>query len=211
MTDANHRHSDLPVDPLFLNRWSPRAFDGALMPEADLLTMLEAARWAPSASNVQPWRFVYALRDSTEWAVMLDLLVPFNQAWASKAAALLFVVSATHLPANAEGVENPSHSHAFDSGAAWAHLAIQAHLMGYHAHGMLGFAMDRALPALGFPAGSYRAECAVAIGRLGDPALLPDFLQPMEKPSNRKPLADIAFRGSFGGSRGGSRGGNLGG
>ena len=82
-----------PIDPIFLDHWSPRAFDGSSIREDDLLKLIEAARWAPSAFNAQPWRFLYALRDDAKWPVFLDLLIPFNQSWAASASALIFILS----------------------------------------------------------------------------------------------------------------------
>jgi len=96
MTTSNGRESEYPIDSHFLDRWSPRAFSNEIMPEADLLKMLEAARWAPSSFNHQPWRFVYALRGSEHWDGFLSLLIEFNQGWVKSAAALLFVISRTH-------------------------------------------------------------------------------------------------------------------
>src|SRR5438874_10836241 len=125
------RRSDHPVDPLFLARWSPRAFDRSIMPEADLLTMFEAARWAPSAFNVQPWRFLYARREGSDWALFLDLLIPWNRQWAESASVLVYVLSDRMSGSG----EVPSHSHSFDAGAAWAFLALQAARLGYQAHG----------------------------------------------------------------------------
>jgi nitroreductase len=87
MTAMRDRHPDFPVDPLFLDRWSPRAFDQTSIRERDLMTLFEAARWAPSCNNAQPWRFVYALRETASWTRFLDLLNPFNRSWAENAAA----------------------------------------------------------------------------------------------------------------------------
>ncbi|MDX3899921.1 MAG: nitroreductase family protein [Sphingobium sp.] len=186
------RSSDTAVAPLFLERWSPRAYDGSAMPQADLDTILEAGRWAPSAFNYQPWRFLYAHRDTPDFARFLDLLVPFNQSWADKASVLLFFLSETTMGSP----DKPSHSHSFDTGAAWAQIGLQASMLGYHAHGMTGIAFDRTPAELGIPDG-FRVEAAAAIGRLGDPAALPDALREREVPSDRKPLADIAFAGNF--------------
>ena len=91
------RLADHPIDPLFLARWSPRAYDGQPMPEADLLRILEAARWAPSAYNYQPWRFLYARRDDAHWTEFVSLLVPMNRDWAQHASALIFVLSDTRI------------------------------------------------------------------------------------------------------------------
>ena len=191
------RHSDYPVDPLFLERWSPRAFDGAPIPEEDLLTMFEAARWAPSAFNSQPARFLYARREGPDWDRFLGLLIPWNQSWAQSASVLVFILSDT-LPQvdKATGEPAPSRSHSFDAGAAWACLALQATRLGYHAHGMTGADFERARVELGVP-DRYRLEAAAAIGRIGDLAILPEKLRAREFPSGRKPLGELVFGGNF--------------
>ena len=188
-----NRRTETALDPMFLHRWSPRAFDGSVMPVDDLRTILDAGRWAPSSFNYQPWRFLYATRtDAENWSRFLDLLIPFNAIWAKDASVLLFILSETTMGAP----DKPSHSHSFDAGAAWASIALQSHLLGYHAHGMVGIEMDKARVELCIPDG-FRIEAAVAIGRLGDPANLPEKLQAREVPSDRKPLEEIACSGSF--------------
>lgn len=188
-----NRETDTALDPLFLNRWSPRAFDGSVMPADDLRTILDAGRWAPSSFNYQPWRFLYATRDdAANWARFLDLLIPFNAIWAKEASVLLFILSETTMGSP----DKPSHSHSFDAGAAWSAVALQSTLIGYHAHGMVGIDMDKTRRELGVPDG-FRIEAAVAIGRMGDPASLPEKLQAREEPSNRKPLEEIAYSGNF--------------
>ena len=195
MTTGN-RSSDYPIDPLFLKRWSPRAFTEAEISERQLLTLLEAARWAPSCYNSQPWRFLYARRHDAHWQRFLGLLNEFNRSWAERAAALVIVVSReTMLPPGAEK-EIPSPSHSFDAGAAWAALGLQATLSGWQAHGMAGFDRDKTVIALAVPAG-YRVEAAIAIGRQGDAGLLPEKLAAREIPSQRLPLSEIALAGGF--------------
>jgi nitroreductase len=195
-TTVNGRTADYPIDPQFLERWSPRAFTGEAMGEADLMTVLEAARWAPSSYNSQPWRFIYARRGTPAWDGLLALLNPFNQSWAKEAGALVIVVSSsTMLPPGAEKPV-PSHSHSFDTGSAWGYLALEARRLGWYAHGMVGFDMNRAFADLGVPEG-YRVEAAIAIGRLGDKSILPEQLAAREVPSPRKPLAEVAFEGKF--------------
>ncbi len=194
MTTANGRTADHSIDKIFLERWSPRAFTEETISAADLNVLLEAARWAPSSYNSQPWRFLYARRGTAHWDKFLDLLIPFNQGWAKGAAALIVVVSKTTMRQGDKDV--PSHSHSFDTGAAWAGLALQATLKGWQAHGMVGFDMSKAAAVLNVPEG-YRVEAAVAIGRQGDPASLPEALAAREKPSPRNPLGDIAFEGGF--------------
>jgi len=194
MTD---RQAAYPIDPLFLERWSPRAFDGSEIPEADLRTMFEAARWAPSAFNSQPWRFLYARRGGADWERFLGLLIPWNQDWAHSASALVYILSDT-LPFTdkATGAPAPSATHSFDAGTAWACLALQASLMGYHAHGMSGIQHDLARAELAIP-DRWTLNAACAIGRLGDPATLPDKLRSREFPSDRKPQQAFVHAGNF--------------
>lgn len=191
------RSSEHAIDPDMLARWSPRSFaSDSAMPEADLMTILEAARWAPSAFNAQPWHFIYARRDSAAFAGLVDLLAPFNRDWAQHAAALVFIASQTQR-ANSKGELSPSRSHAFDAGAAWGMLALQATKLGWHAHGMAGLDHDKAMEMLGLPDG-WRIEIAVAIGRKGEVTSLPEVLQAREIPSQRRPLNEIASEGKFG-------------
>lgn len=192
----SQRQPHHPVDPIFIDRWSPRAFDGSEMPEADLMTMFEAARWAPSAFNAQPWRFLYARRGDAHWERFLHLLTPWNRGWAQSASALIFILS-DRLTVTKWGGEQESHSHSFDAGAAWAYLALQATHMGYHAHGMTGIEHDQAREELRVPE-RFRLEAAAAIGRIGDPAtILDEKLRAREFPSDRKPIAEFVFAGDF--------------
>ncbi|HEX8449825.1 MAG TPA: nitroreductase family protein [Allosphingosinicella sp.] len=190
------RQADHPIDPLFLERWSPRAFDESGMPEADLLTLFEAARWAPSAFNSQPWRFLYARRGDEDWERFLDLLIPFNRSWARSASALVYILSDTLPFSDKAGEPATSHTHSYDSGAAWACFALQASRMGYHTHGLSGVEFDRAREVLGVP-DRYRIEAAAAVGRIGDPATLPEKLREREVPSGRRAVGEFAFRGGW--------------
>ena len=191
-----NRTSEHDIDPLFLERWSPRAFDGQPLSEAEILRILEAAHWAPSAFNAQPWRFVYALKGTAEFDRLLDLLVEFNQSWAKDAGALVFIISKIE---HGEGDKaQPLYSHSFDAGAAWGLMSLQARLSGFYAHGMTGLKFDALNAALGVPEG-YRVEAAAAIGRGADASTLPEGLRAREVPSTRKPLAEVAFKGSLAG------------
>jgi nitroreductase len=196
MTSFEGRTSDHPIEKLFLERWSPRAFTGEPIPDETLASIFEAARWAPSSYNSQPWRFIYARRDTPGWDKFLGLLVEFNQGWAKNAAALVIVVSKTTMQPPGAPEPKPSHSHSFDAGAAWQNLALQATALGWHTHGMVGFDMPRAAAELGVPEG-YRVEAAIAIGKQGDKSMLPAFLQEREAPSGREPVSAFAFEGGF--------------
>jgi nitroreductase len=192
---ANH-----PILPLILERWSPRAFDQAARVErAELAVLFEAARWAPSAFNVQPWRFVFALREGPGWKFLLDSLIPFNKSWAASASALICVASQTDAPGKNPGERFPSYSHSFDAGAAWALLALQAHSMGLRTHAMTGFDVERVTNALQLPP-NMRPEAVVAVGRAGSADQLPEALRDRDVPSDRLAMAELVFEGHFGGS-----------
>lgn len=187
MTTSNGRTADHPIAPIFLDRWSPRSFTGEPIPDADLFTILEAARWAPSSSNLQPWRFLYAKRDTPEWARFFDPILDGNKRWVGDTSVLVAIVSKrTRQPKEGPPVENYNHS--FDTGAAWAFLALQASLMGWAAHAMGGFDVPRAIVDLGIP-DDYKIECIVAIGRYKAEA--------GATPNARSPLASFVREGAF--------------
>jgi len=191
-----NRRADHPIEPLFLDRWSPRAFDAAPIPERDLYSILEAGRWAPSAFNIQPWRFVYARQGDENWQIFLKFLDPENAAWAQNASALIVLLSDTVMPGEGSRPDRPSRTHSFDAGAAWAQIALQATALGYQAHAMAGLDYDAAAHALSIP-DRLRVEIAIAIGRRVDPSTLPQDLRDRETPSERLPLRDIAFTGRY--------------
>ena len=196
MSETTSRHSDYPIDKVFLERWSPRAFTGEEISEKDLMTLFEAARWAPSSYNSQPWRFVYARRGTPHFDSFLSLLVEFNQSWAKTASALVVLCSASTMIPPGKDVPVPSYSHSMDSGAAWASLALQATMMGLSTHGMVGFDKERAFAEIGLHEG-YRVEQMIAIGRKGDKSTLPEAMAQREGPSERLPLAKVAMEGRF--------------
>jgi nitroreductase len=186
------RRSDYPIDPLFLDRWSPRAMSGEEITETELLTLFEAARWAPSSYNGQPWRILYARRDTGHWTLFFNLLVEFNQAWAKNAAALAVLISKETFDHNGE----PAITHSFDTGAAWANLALQGTLDGLVIHGMQGFDYEKAKTDLKIPDG-YSVEAMVVIGKPGKKEDLPEKLQEREVPNDRRSLRETAFEGEW--------------
>ncbi len=196
MVTASPRQPEHPIDPIFLARWSPRAFAPDMITEAELLGLIEAARWAPSSYNSQPARFIYGRRGTPAFDALLDLLNPFNQTWAKPAAALVFVLSNSLMRPPGQDKDVPSRSHSFDAGAAWMSFALQAQMRGWYTHGMVGVDFDRAFADLDVPQG-FRVECAIALGRIGDKASLPEPLQGREQPNGRQPLSSIAMEGRF--------------
>lgn len=192
---STSRQPDHPVAEQFPSRWSPRSFSDHAMTEAGVLTLLEAARWAPSASNNQPARFVWALRGDAGFDAILEALVPFNRDWARRAAALVVVASKDGNTA-ADGTVAPNRWATFDAGAAWMSLALQAHDMGLIAHAMGGFDAAALAAAVALPEG-HSLHAVVAVGQQGQVDLLPEGLRAREVQSQRHPLSETARRGSF--------------
>ncbi|MFY4813467.1 nitroreductase family protein [Haloarcula sp. AONF1] len=190
---AEHRDPVHNVDPLFVNRWSPRAMTGDSLADDDLHSLFEAARWAPSAFNNQHWRFVYATREDDEWDAFLSLLNEANRSWARDAGALIAVFSKVTLDHNDE----PAVTRSFDTGAAWQNLALEGARRDLAVHPMAGFDWDRIHDTLGVPEDEFDAEAMVAVGERADPETLPDDLKEREEPSGRKPLDEIVFNGRF--------------
>jgi nitroreductase len=186
------RKTQIDIEPLFLDRWSPRAMSGEPIDERELAVLFEAARWAPSSGNAQPWRILYARRDTNAWPTFFGLLVPSNQAWAQRAAALCVFISRHVFERNGR----PSVTHAFDTGAAWENLALQGTLRGYVVHGMEGFDYERARTELAIPQ-EFQVLAMIAIGRPGAKEDLPEHLQKREAPNDRRPLAQTVCEGKF--------------
>jgi nitroreductase len=154
--------------------------------QREIDALFEAPRWAPSAGNSQPWLFLYATT-GPEREVLNSLLRENNRRWAPAAPLLIFVAARR---ANAEG--RPLRTAQFDAGAAWMSLAVQACMMGLVTHAMGGIVLDQAHEKLGLSPAEYDVICAIAVGRAGDKSLLPEDLAQREKPSSRKPLAEVA-------------------
>lgn len=193
---TNPRTPDNTIDPIFVNRWSTRAFDAAPMAKADLLSLIEAARWAPSAYNIQPWRFVYVERTDPSWDDTMALLDPFNASWGKDASAIIFLASDTLVDQPETGDTRPSGYHSFDAGSAWAQLGLQAHMLGYSAHAVAGLYHDKTKDYFNIP-DRFKVEIAILVGKRTTPEKLPEALQERETPSPRLAFDQIAFEGTF--------------
>jgi nitroreductase len=189
---SEKRHAEHAIDEIFLNRWSPRAMSGEEISEEELMVLFEAARWAPSSYNNQPWRMLYARRSSKHWDTFLDLLVEGNRVWAKNAAVLVVFISKTTFDYNGK----ISITHSFDAGAAWENLALQGSLKGYVVHGMEGFDFQKAKSKLQIP-DDFNIEAMAAIGRPGKKEDLPQKLQETESPSQRRNLEQTVCEGPF--------------
>jgi nitroreductase len=188
------RHSDHPIAPQFLARHSPRAFSAQQMSEGQMLSLLEAARWAPSASNNQPWRAAYGLRGDAGFSAIAGALMGFNTAWATKASGLIAWASRGVI--TRDGADQPNPWAAFDAGTAWGHLALQAHSMGLITHAMGGFEAGALAQSLDLPA-DYTLHAVIAVGYLGDANDLPEALRAREVPSGRNAVGTWAANGRF--------------
>jgi len=193
---SQERHPiEAEIHPLLAQRWSPRAFSGESLNVATLLQLFEAARWAPSSMNEQPWRFIVARRDEPEaFERIFNCLSESNRRWAGSAGALVLAVAARFNTRS--GRENGSAR--YDLGQAVAQLSVQAIAAGLYVHQMGGFSVDAAREAFAIPEG-FDPVVAIAIGRLGDPGALADVDREREVSArSRRVLAETVFAGSWG-------------
>ena len=182
---ARTRTPTQKINPVFVNRWSPRGMTGEELDDEDLMALFEAARWAPSSYNNQPWRFIYAKRNTESWKRLFDLLVEGNKMWAKDSAALAVLISRKNFEYNGK----PSVTHQLDAGAAWENLALEACFRGIVTHGMEGFDYQRARQELEIPE-DYDVMAMIAIGKRGSKEKLPPPLIEREAPTDRKSLRD---------------------
>lgn len=187
------RKPDHDISPIFINRWSPRSMSGEEVGREEVLRLFEAARWAPSSMNNQPWRFFFAMRNTLHWERFFGLLARGNQVWCGNAGALVVVVSKKTFDFNGK----PARTHSFDAGAAWACIALQGSFQGLVVHGMQGFDYDKAKTELGIT-DEFQVEAMISIGKPGKKEHLPQALQEREFPSDRKKLSELVFEGGFG-------------
>ena len=186
------RTADHPIEPLLLDRWSPRAMSGEAISGEELMVLFEAARWAPSSFNAQQWRALYAHRDTPHWQSFFDLLVDANKLWAKNAAVLVVFISRKNFEYNNE----PSVTHSYDAGAAWENFALQGFRQGLVVHGMEGFDYERARKELRI-SDEFQVEAMAAVGRPGSKESLPEKLRARETPNDRRKLSESVFEGPF--------------
>lgn len=188
---SQKRHAEHPIHLMLIDRWSPRAMSGQPVSKAELMLLFEAARWAPSSMNFQPWRMLYALRDTAPWPVFFGLLNERNRGWAQHAGALVLFTSKKSFD---DG--RPCVTHSFDSGAAWQNFALQGFQSGLAVHGMQGFDYERARVELKVP-DDFAVEAMIAVGKPGDKSALPEPLQARESPNERRPIEQTVREGAF--------------
>ena len=187
--------TDFPVHALIRDRWSPRAFAGKPVEPALLASLFEAARWAPSSNNEQPWAYLVATNDDAEnFAKTLSVLVEFNASWAKNAPVLALAVSRLNFQSN----NTPNRNAFYDTGAATALLSVEATARGLLVHQMAGFEPAKAKQVFEIPL-DCEPIAAIAIGYPGDPDSLPQKLRDREvAPRTRKPLAEFVMSGRWG-------------
>ena len=182
-----------PIHDVLRQRWSPRAFDDRPIEPEKLRSLFEAARWAPSSNNGQPWRFLVATKENKdEYDRLFHCLVESNQAWASRAPLLLLSVAKLQFE---DGSANRHALH--DTGMAAENLAIQATALGLVTHQMAGFRIDQARADCQIPDG-YEPVAMMAVGYPGDPALLSDCMRAREtQPRVRKPVTEFVYSATW--------------
>lgn len=186
---SRHADTDAPLITALVERWSPRAYDPAAeLTDDDVRTLLEAARWAPSANNVQPWRFIVARRGTEAFTTVHDALMGFNQAWADSAAALVVNIAEV---VDETGTPRPWAK--YDLGQAVAHMSVQAQHDGLHTHQMGGFDAARLVESFGLRDG-LEVVSITAVGKVGDASALPEPLREREvAPRSRKTLDELVI------------------
>jgi nitroreductase len=184
-----------PIHELISRRWSPRAFSERAIEPEKLVSLFEAARWAPSASNEQPWAFIVATKaDPKSYDDMLGVLVEFNRAWAQNAPVLILALAHTQF----ERDGRPNRHALYDVGQAAASLSLQGTALGLMTHQMAGFDAEAARQRFTVPAG-WEPVSAVALGYPGDPESLNEKLRQRELAQRqRKPLPSFVFSGAWG-------------
>jgi nitroreductase len=184
-----HAPDGAGVEHLIRRRWSPRAFADKDVSADDLKKLFEAARWAASSFNEQPWRFLVGRRGDETYKKIFGALVEFNQSWAKSAPVLVLSVAKKTFSASGQ----PNRYGLHDTGAATTLLSLQATANGLHTHSMAGFDAEQARASFAIPS-DYDIGAVTALGYFGDPESLPDQMQKTEvAPRQRKPLEEFVF------------------
>src|SRR5262252_2577676 len=187
--------TDYPIEETIRRRWSPRAFSERAVEPEKLRRLFEAARWAPSSFNEQPWSFIVTTKDNPEsYEQLLSCLIERNQEWAKLAPVLLLSIAKSNFENNGQ-----PNRHAFhDVGMAVGFLLIEATALGLFVHQMAGFSVEKARTTCGVPPG-FEPVAAIAIGYPAGPEVLPESFQAREVgPRSRKPISEFVFAGKWG-------------
>jgi nitroreductase len=185
----NNRQPDADIAPLFTERWSTRAYSSESLTDDEIAKLFEAARWAPSSGNSQPWMVLYET-DGPDREVFRSVLRRGNQQWTLPAPLIGYFFAKNNRP---DG--SPLRTSQFDTGSAWMSLALQASMMGLFAHAMSAIEMDAAYETLGVSADEYTVICAFVVGHRGDVHTLDEDLQAKDKPNRREPVSEHVTRG----------------
>ncbi len=187
-------NNDYPINELSRERWSPRAFSDDPVPARFIASLLEAARWAPSAANEQPWRFIIGMKGDATWDLLYSTLIGWNQQWADQAPLLLLIIGKEKNNSN----EKSNQWYAYDCGQAMAHLTLEVTNLGLYAHQMGGFSAEKAVELFAIPEG-FKPLAMAAIGYSGNAEKLPEEMKKREvAPRERKELKELVFSGKFG-------------
>ena len=187
----NQRIPAHEVDAVFTDRWSPRSFLEKGLTDEQVGSLFEAARWAPSCFNDQPWHFRYA-RSQSDRDLFAEPLVEKNRLWATKAPLLVYVCARRHFGSS----NKPNRHGSFDAGAAWVSLALQARRLGLYAHAMAGFDVKKAHGVLNLSEEEFEVMAAIVVGYRGSSSLLNVEMSAMETPNGRKPFDEVVGEGA---------------
>ncbi len=189
----NSREASASVEPMFVERWSSRSFADVALTDEQIASLFEAARWAPSSSNRQPWVFVYAT-DGPDRERFNSVLNEGNARWAPKAP-MLVLVFARKVDEDGKNIRTAG----FDTGAAWMSLALQANRMGLNTRAMGGIDLDAAYDVAGVPRDTFESVCAIAVGTRGTDEDLHPRMVKQNMANDRKPVGEVAFKARFSG------------
>lgn len=193
LTDnLNCRIPEYKVLNLIINRHTSRAMSGEEISDQELMSLFEAAKWAPSSFNSQPWRFIYVKKDSPKWSETLNIIDPYNQIWAKNGSVLILAISYKYFNYN----KKISNTHALDTGSATQNMLLQGHYMGLLVNAIAGFDYEKAKELFKIN-DDYEIHAMYVVGYPGDINTLPEKLQLKETKSNRKKINEFVFKDNF--------------